>query len=443
MILWWRCPSGQTSDARCAALELPARGLYWTLSDFADGSGSVPTGNLSLDEALRGAAPHDPPEARQAAWRQLVTAGLVELVDGAIKLHPPTRVGHSATVGASPAEPDPLTEDSPRSSASSTPRDLLDGWATRYKLRTPAQRRAWAGTKDAGMERVAHIPAEIVSEWVEAAGRKGGRFGRERSPYTRGPSRANAACAPTSERTQREGDVSSETGANTGANTTLLPHTPSSQKDTEGEGENALESAGGNRANASPLDGAASGANVGTENRPGTGTTTRAEVELMQQALVRSSGGKLDLISAPATVLRVFWSLLAEMKVDLAIAEVMGELAATPKRVWPYMHNPSRVTVSFLLGKVDNDGSRAAAPLVELVSQARTLLHERERAAALRATPKASQRPADARHPVSDDQAAESARILREGLKVRAAVSAPPTPAPPTHTASEASNDAE
>ena len=49
---WWRSPSGQLNDPRCAKLSLAARGLLWSLSDVADGRGAVPLGAMTLDEVV-------------------------------------------------------------------------------------------------------------------------------------------------------------------------------------------------------------------------------------------------------------------------------------------------------------------------------------------------------------------------------------------------------
>lgn len=87
---------------------------------------------------------------------------------------------------------------------------------------------------------------------------------------------------------------------------------------------------------------------------------------------MRASGGTVDLLSAPASVLRDLRTVLAEMGVDARLAAAMGAIARNPATAWPWMRTtPKRVTAQFLLGRVDNSGERDARALSELVAAAR------------------------------------------------------------------------
>lgn len=115
------------------------------------------------------------------------------------------------------------------------------------------------------------------------------------------------------------------------------------------------------------------------------------------------------------------------MGVDLPLAERMGELAANPAEVWPYLKDTSRVTLNFLVGKVDNNGVRAAGPLVELVSRARADLA----AGTPAPTPEPPARPRPRAAPMSDADAAESLRIAQEfAARRRATPTQEPTHVP-------------
>lgn len=105
----------------------------------------------------------------------------------------------------------------------------------------------------------------------------------------------------------------------------------------------------------------------------------------MEDALVGASGGRVDLLSAPAHVQRDLHRVLSEMRVTPALARVMGELARDPAAVWKRATPVRRVTPQFLLGWVENSGERDARALSELVSAAREKVAARAEAA--RATP--------------------------------------------------------
>lgn len=406
MILWWRCPSGQTADARCASLTLAARGLLWTLADFADGTGEVPTGALTLEAVLRGAAPHDGPDARASAWQELADAGLVEVEAGAIYLHLAARDVAATGDTAAMVSSDRGQASQKSASDSARARKKLDAWASRYDLGTPEKRAEWVAL--AGASRVAEMAPAVLEAWVEAAGRRGGRFGHERSQHR--------SQHPPSDGSNTGANVGTVDGSNSGSNAPSPSHSPSEEKDTEKEGERAGRDGSNTGANAGANTPARSGANVGTV----TGANTLAE--RIEDALLRRSAGRVDLLSAPASSRQTLRTLLAEMQVDVPLAERMGELAARPQEMWPWLRESSpRVTVAFLVGKVDNNGQRDARPLVELVSRARAELASRAASPSLPAEP--------ARPKAVVVTAEDTAEALRIAAEAKARRTASPTPA--------------
>ena len=141
--------------------------------------------------------------------------------------------------------------------------------------------------------------------------------------------------------------------------------------------------------------------------------------EEIQEALMRASGGTVDLLSAPASVLRDLRTVLAEMGVDARLAAAMGAIARSPATAWPWMRTtPKRVTAQLLLGRVDNSGERDARALSELVAAAR------EKVAAgrtVRVVPTPS--PLDAPLPTEEELAAARVRhaAFLEKLKAQSA----------------------
>lgn len=351
---WWQCPSGLGSDLRWAGLGLAARGLLATFADAADGHGFVVVGAASLADILRAAAPHDGDEARLAAWGEIARASMAVHDGDVVRLLLP-RDGLVTVLGGLPdgAGEDP-PEDAPQTAADPRrDRKRLDAWASRYGLDTSEGRAGWV--RSAGATRVAGIPASVVAGWVSAAGRKGGRFGHERG--------ANTVPTLADDRSQHGANVGTGSGANSGANGLPPSHSPS-EKNAERDGEKARAHGANSGANTSVKD----GANVGSA--PGANGANEHDLDAIEDALVTRSDGKVDLLSAPASVRMTLRRYLTEMNVTLSLARVMGELARHPTKLWPYMHD-ARVTLHFLVGKVDNNGQRDARPLSELVAAAR------------------------------------------------------------------------
>lgn len=413
---WWQCPSGLGSDVRWQALSLAARGLLATLADAADGTGEVSIGRVPLAAVMRGMAPGETSEVREALWTELTDAGLVDL-DGSVILV--TLPGGVPVARAEAVRGDDGAE---RVEAAGEPLDdaqgagpgrrMLQAWSSRYGLKTPEARAAWA--TGAGASRVAGVDRETLATWIASAGRRGGLFGKDRQPTRRDGGNAPSRDGDNGSGvvTVNGGNVVTVDGDNNGGNAPSPSHSPSERK-TEKQGESARPH-GGNTdgGNVVSVDGGnAHGDNGGNTPKP-------YDRDGVETALVSASGGKVDLMSAPAHLLRDLHRVLGEMRVTPALARVMGELARDPAAMWKRATPVRRVTLQFLLGWVEGNGERDARALSELVAAAR------EKVAAgrtLRAVPTSP--PLDAPLPTEEELAAARVRhaAFLEKLKAQSA----------------------
>ncbi len=168
---WWRSPSGQLNDPRCAKLSLAARGLLWSLSDVADGRGAVPLGAMTLDEVLLAVSGRDPEEPVRAAWLELHRVRLAYVEGGVIALdlpepdvsQPETFAGPSEVAGEVTTRPD-------KAVAVKRLRALL----SKLVLKTAEARTAWLESEHGGkaLERLGLTP-EDGRAVVETTGRRG------------------------------------------------------------------------------------------------------------------------------------------------------------------------------------------------------------------------------------------------------------------------------
>jgi hypothetical protein len=410
---WWQCPSGLGSDLRWVALSLAARGLLATFADAADGTGEVFVGAIPVAAVVRAAAPGETPEARDALWSELTAAGFLALDGDVVRVRLPGGGDRVALVSDDvPAEEAPReAQVEPQGVARG--RKHLQAWSSRYGLKTPAQRAAWVAGK--GAKRVAGMDPAVVAAWVSGAGRRGGLLGAGRTETTPGDN------TETTPETTRDNVVSAD-----GDNTPSPSHSPSGEKDKEKEGLGAR--ADGDNARRQHRDNTPSlGDNapettrdnvvsVGGDNTPGA-----YDRDGVETALVGASGGKVDLMSAPAHLLRDLHRVMGEMRVTPALARVMGELARDPAAMWKRATPVRRVTPQFLLGWVEGNGERDARALSELVAAAR----EKVLARAPRAVPAASTWNSEMPPRVSpEEEAAARRRWLEFGQALKAASAA-------------------
>jgi hypothetical protein len=285
-------------------------------------------------------------------------------------------------------------------------RKHLQAWSSRYGLKTPAQRAAWVAGK--GAKRVAGMDPAVVAAWVSGAGRRGGLLGAGRTETTPGDN------TETTPETTRDNVVSAD-----GDNTPSPSHSPSGEKDKEKEGLGAHETPAED--GRTPVE--------RTDARDGDDGRTRSAVPAertydrdgVETALVSASGGKVDLMSAPAHLLRDLHRVMGEMRVTPALARVMGELARDPAAMWKRATPVRRVTPQFLLGWVEGNGERDARALSELVAAAR----EKVLARAPRAVPAASTWNSEMPPRVSpEEEAAARRRWLEFGQALKAASAA-------------------
>lgn len=408
---WWQCPSGLGSDVRWQALSLAARGLLATLADAADGTGEVSIGRVPLAAVMRGMAPGETSEVREALWTELTDAGLVDL-DGPVILV--TLPGGVPVARGEVVRGDDGAE---RVEAAGEPQDGAQGARdtmaalrtafSRRGLKTAETRLAWLAT-DEGAKVVARLGVDPAAAraMAERTGRNPGRFGNGRTRATVTAERRPNAC-------DRDGRTPAE-------RTPSPSHSPSGEKDKEKEGLGAHEPPAED--GRTPVE--------RTDARDGDDGRTRSAVPAertaertydrdgVETALVSASGGKVDLMSAPAHLLRDLHRVLGEMRVTPALARVMGELARDPSAMWKRATPVRRVTPQFLLGWVEGNGERDARALSELVAAAR------EKVAAgrtLRAVPTPS--PLDAPLPTEEELAAARVRhaAFLEKLKAQSA----------------------
>lgn len=403
---WWQCPSGLGSDARWRALSLAARGLLATLADAADGTGEVIVGRLPLAAVLRGMAPGEASEAREALWSELTAAGLVDLDGPVILVTLPggVPVARAKAVrgddGAECVEAPGAPQDGVRDGVPGPA--LLRAWSSRYGLKTSEARAAWAS--GAGALKVAKVDRDTLATWIASAGRRGGTFGKDRQPK-RGdgcstpPGNGCDGCS-----TDGGNGCSATTvdSCDDGCNTPSPSHSPSERK-TEKQGESARphggNANGSNGGNVTTVDGCSTdGSNGGNTPKP-------YDRDGVETALVSASGGKVDLMSAPAHLLRDLHRVMGEMRVTPALARVMGELARDPAAMWKRATPVRRVTPQFLLGWVEGNGERDARALSELVAAAREKVSA---ARTLRAVP--TPPPLDAPPPTEEELAAARVR---------------------------------
>jgi len=219
---WWRSPSGQLNDPRCAKLSLAARGLLWSLSDVADGRGAVPLGAMTLDEVLLAVSGRDPEEPVRAAWLELHRVRLAYVEGGVIALDLP-----AVDAGDDGARPLPNTaEESPRPARAAA----LRAWFSKLRLKTCDARVRWLDSEHGqrAIDRLGLTRDEALV-MAEGAGQHKGRFGHERPAATRGATVAHS-------QSNREQPVASAPGATTGA-TEVSPTPPSGEIETKKEAE--------------------------------------------------------------------------------------------------------------------------------------------------------------------------------------------------------------
>jgi len=219
---WWRSPSGQLNDPRCAKLSLAARGLLWSLSDVADGRGAVPLGAMTLDEVLLAVSGRDPEEPVRAAWLELHRVRLAYVDGGMIMLDLP-----AVDAGEDVVRPLPNTvEESPRPARAAA----LRAWFSKLRLKTCDDRIRWLDSEHGqkALDRLGLTRGEALV-MAEGAGQHKGRFGHERPAATRGATVAHS-------QSNREQPVASAPGATTGA-TEVPPAPPSGDKETKKEAE--------------------------------------------------------------------------------------------------------------------------------------------------------------------------------------------------------------
>lgn len=387
---WWQCPSGLGSDARWRALSLAARGLLATLADAADGTGEVIVGRLSLAAVLRGMAPGETSEAREALWSELTAAGFADMDGDVLRVMLPGGAPVArgeALRGDDGAERVEVAGESQDGAQRAGPGPaLLRAWSSRYGLKTPEARAAWA--TGAGASKVARVDRETLAAWIASAGRRGGTFGKGRQPK-RGDGGSTPPLNGCNGCSSDGGNGCSATsvdgcsnGCSNGCSAPSPSHSPSERK-TEKQGESARphggNTDGGNGGNVVTVDGG------NTRGDNGGNTPKPYDRDSVETALVSASGGKVDLMSAPAHLLRDLHRVMGEMRVTPALARVMGELARDPAVMWKRATPVRRVTPQFLLGWVEGNGERDARALSELVAAAREKVAAQR--AAARATP--------------------------------------------------------
>ena len=404
---WWQCPSGLGSDVRWRALSLAARGLLATLADAADGTGEVVTGRVPLATVLRGMAPGETAEAREALWSELTAAELVE-VDGPVILVT-LPCGAVVARGEAVRGDDAAERVEAAAEAQGGAQEARDTMAalralfSRRGMKTAEAKLAWLAT-DEGVATLARLDVDPAAAraMAERTGRNPGRFGDGR---THGRTRATVTA-------ERRPNACDRDGRTTAERTPSPSHSPSGEKEKEKEGLGAHETpAEDGRTPVERTD-----ARDGDDGRTRTTVTAERTAERtydrdgVETALVSASGGKVDLISAPAHMLRDLHRVMGEMRVTPALARVMGELARDPAAVWKRATPVRRVTPQFLLGWVEGNGERDARALSELVAAAR------EKVAATRAL-RAVPPPAAWSEPQPTEEEREAFRV-RAGLFV-------------------------
>ena len=409
---YWQTPSGLACDPRWPRLSGCARGLLLSLLDAADGPGEIALHGMSPAD-VASAVLHGDPAALEAleALEQLRFVHVDEDLDVmAVRLPRPNVAMPPRPSVAAPAGDDQEHEHDPQKA-----RATLRAHFANRKLKTVEARSEWLGSED-GARILARLGMTLDEAQTMASrtGTNAGHFGtsvRSQAPVASEPQDGRKLAAARS-----QAPVASP----------LPSHTlPSEKKGIEREGDGRKPPPQDGRKLAA--DTVASPGRKLAAASPDRDSTDTGAWDTLQDALVKSSAGKLDLLSAPAMSLRVLRSLLSEMRVDVDLARVMGELAANPPAVWPYMRDPSRVTVLYLLGKVDNNGAYAAGPLVELVSQARAEIEKRRESAPVPRAARASQ---NTTRPITEAEAQEALRLMRE----RRAALPPPSSTPATTT---------
>lgn len=183
---WWQCPSGLGSDVRWRALSLAARGMLATLADAADGTGEVSIGRMPLAAVLRGMAPGEAPEAREALWAELTAAGLVDL-DGPVILvtlpgGAPVARGEALRGDDDAADVEAAGEPQDGAQGSRDTLAALRAAFSRRGLKTAETRLAWLAS-DEGAKVVARLEVDPAAAraMAERTGRNPGRFGNGRT----------------------------------------------------------------------------------------------------------------------------------------------------------------------------------------------------------------------------------------------------------------------
>ena len=401
---YWPQTSGLACDPRWARLSGCARGLLASLLDAADGPGEIDLHGMSALDVARAVLPHDDLATVTAALAALQGARFVavdEDLDALCVSLPRPNVAPPAR--APSAAPTAESRDADeREHSPQRARAALRAHFTNRKLKTSDERTAWlCSAEGAGVLARLGLTADEGAEMASRAGVHGGRFGsvsRQQAPAASPGSNGSKLATVT---------VASPVAS------ALPSHTLPSERNSERERENEPD--------ATPPDGSKPEGTTAASLPPSRqqapaaspvdGDNNRSNAERIEEALTKRSSGRIDTLSAPASTRFALRELLREMGVDLALAERMGELAANPGDVWPYLRETSRVTLTFLVGKVDNNGVRAAGPLVELVSRARADLAARGPSAS--PEPAARPRPRTTA-PMSDADAAESLRVAQE-----------------------------
>lgn len=227
---WWPSPSGQLSDPRVARLSLNGRGLLWSLCDAADGRGAVGLGAMRLDDVLLALSGRTPEADVRSAWAELEGVRLAYVEGGLIVLDlAEPDVSQTETFAGPTAAAGEVTTRTDKASATGK----LKAWFSKLKLKTVETRAAWLeeehGRKT--LERLG-LTLDEARPLVEAAGRKGGRFGHERAALTRG---GNPPPSVTADGGNHGGNVTSAAEVTTEV-TRVSPTPPSGEKNKDREG---------------------------------------------------------------------------------------------------------------------------------------------------------------------------------------------------------------
>lgn len=228
---WWPSPSGQLSDPRVARLSLNGRGLLWSLCDAADGRGAVGLGAMRLDDVLLALSGRTPEADVRSAWAELEGVRLAYVEGGLIVLDlAEPDVSQTETFAGPTAAAGEVTTRTDKASATGK----LKAWFSKLKLKTVETRAAWLeeehGRKT--LERLG-LTLDEARPLVEAAGRKGGRFGHERAALTRG---GNPPPSVTADGGNHGGNVTSAAEVTTEV-TRVSPAPPSGERNKDREGE--------------------------------------------------------------------------------------------------------------------------------------------------------------------------------------------------------------